>query len=197
MRIAPSRGARSGSPSSAFRSPRAPALPLVTPRPTEGRLATRDGKVVDVPLEHTEVAIRVDGHLAEATVTQRFDNPYARRSRPSTCSRCRPARRWRADDHRRRADDPRARSRSARRRSGPTWRRASKGLVAALLTQERPNLFTQSVANLEPAATIEVTLRYVQRLAYEDGGYELVFPMVAGPRYIPPANMEGGTARSR
>jgi len=44
---------------------------------TEGRLVTRrGGKVVDVPLEHTEVAIRVDGHLAEATVTQRFRNPY-------------------------------------------------------------------------------------------------------------------------
>ena len=59
--------------------------------------------------------------------------------------------------------------------------------MAALLTQERPNLFTQSVANLEPAAKVVVRLRYVQPLEYEAGGYELAFPMVAGPRYTPPA----------
>ncbi|TMQ08475.1 MAG: VWA domain-containing protein [Deltaproteobacteria bacterium] len=62
-----------------------------------------------------------------------------------------------------------------------------QGLLAALLAQERPNLFTQSVANMEPHAVVDVTLRYVQRLAYEGGGYEVVFPMVAGPRYLPEA----------
>src|SRR5689334_9922416 len=45
---------------------------------TEGRLITqRDGAKIDVPLEHTDVRIVVDGFLAEATVTQRFRNPYA------------------------------------------------------------------------------------------------------------------------
>src|SRR5262249_51379499 len=62
-----------------------------------------------------------------------------------------------------------------------------EGHVAALLTQERPNLFTQSGANLERAARVVVRLRYVQPLEYEAGGYELAFPMVAGPRYVPPA----------
>src|SRR5262249_48139032 len=52
---------------------------------------------------------------------------------------------------------------------------------------ERPNLFTQSVANLEPGATLDVKLHYVQALNYDDGAYELVFPMVAGPRYVPKA----------
>jgi len=55
-----------------------------------------------------------------------------------------------------------------------------------VLSEERPNLFTQAIANLEPAAAIEVTLHYVQRLDFEGGSYELVFPMVAGPRYTPP-----------
>ena len=66
--------------------------------------------------------------------------------------------------------------------------------VAALLTQERPNLFSQSVANLEPRAEVRVRLRYVQRLEYEAGGYELVFPMVAGPRYVPPSKVKGDPA---
>jgi Ca-activated chloride channel family protein len=47
------------------------------PATTEGRLATRDGKqVVDVPLEHTEVKIRADGHIAEVVVEQTIRNPY-------------------------------------------------------------------------------------------------------------------------
>src|SRR5215467_13552890 len=45
---------------------------------TEGRLVVQhEGKPVDVPLEHTDVHLRVDGFLVDATVTQRFKNPYA------------------------------------------------------------------------------------------------------------------------
>ena len=61
----------------------------------------------------------------------------------------------------------------------------SQGKVAALLEQERPNVFTQSVANIAPGMDINVDIRYVQDLTYDDGGYEFVFPMVVGPRYIP------------
>src|SRR5687767_12000000 len=52
----------------------------VPPTTSEGRLATRDGKrVVDVPLEHTAVAIHASGHLADVTVEQTFRNPYDRK----------------------------------------------------------------------------------------------------------------------
>lgn len=45
---------------------------------SEGRLVTqRGGARIDVPLQHTDVKITVDGFLAEATVTQRFKNPYS------------------------------------------------------------------------------------------------------------------------
>src|SRR5215831_11578335 len=55
-----------------------PQALATTAKPSEGRLVTRhDGKTIDVPLEHTDVQIRVDGQLADATVTQRFRNPYA------------------------------------------------------------------------------------------------------------------------
>src|SRR5262249_21691958 len=48
------------------------------PAAHEGHLVTRhDGKTIDVPLEHTDVKIRVAGYLADVTVTQRFRNPYA------------------------------------------------------------------------------------------------------------------------
>src|SRR5262249_26912776 len=59
------------------------------------------------------------------------------------------------------------------------------GHVAALLTEERPNLFTQSVANIEPGAAVDVTLRFAWALPWSDGGYQLAFPLVAGPRHVP------------
>jgi Ca-activated chloride channel family protein len=68
------------------------------------------------------------------------------------------------------------------------------GHVAALLDQERPNIFTQSVANIMPGENVTVEISYVELLKYEAGSYEFVFPMVVGPRYIPgaPIGRQGG-----
>src|SRR5437879_1213749 len=59
------------------------------------------------------------------------------------------------------------------------------GHTAALLDQERPNIFSQAVANIMPGEQVSVTISYAETLQYQDGGYEFVFPMVVGPRYIP------------
>jgi hypothetical protein len=40
-------------------------------------------------------------------------------------------------------------------------------------TQERPNIFTQAVANIEPGKAIAVEIRYFQALAYHDRAYAL------------------------
>ena len=173
----------------------APRVAAATDPRTEGRLVTkRDGKVVDVPLEHTEVAIRVDGYLAEATVTQRFKNPYDAKIEAVYLF---PLPTNAAVNGMTIVSGGRTIRGTIQERAKATQTYVAardKGLVAALLTQERPNLFTQSIANLEPAAGIEVTLTYVQRLAYEDGGYEVVFPMVAGPRYMPAASAQAKQA---
>lgn len=141
--------------------------------------------VIDVPLEHTDVRIRVDGHLADATVVQRFKNPYASKIEavylfplPTGAA---------VTDMTITVGTRTIRGTIQERSKAQLAYVAARkqGLVAALLTQERPNLFTQSIANLEPSATIEVSLRYAQRLDYDSGGYTLAFPMVAGPRYVP------------
>jgi len=64
------------------------------------------------------------------------------------------------------------------------------GKRAALLEQERPNLFTTSVANIGPRSHIEVSIEYQQLLVLEDGSYELRFPPVVGPRYLPGNTLE-------
>ncbi|MHC4648192.1 MAG: VIT domain-containing protein, partial [Planctomycetota bacterium] len=73
----------------------------------------------------------------------------------------------------------------------------AQGHVASLLTQERPNIFTQKVANIEPGKEIDVNIRYFNTLAYVDGWYEFVFPMVVGPRFNPPGYTEGVGAVAR
>ncbi|KIC19937.1 VIT and vWA domain-containing protein [Leisingera sp. ANG-Vp] len=63
---------------------------------------------------------------------------------------------------------------------------AQEGKAAALLTQHRPNMFTQNIANLMPGLPVEVTLRYVQMVPKIDGLHELVVPLIVGPRYQSP-----------
>jgi len=60
-----------------------------------------------------------------------------------------------------------------------------EGKSAALLQQHRANMFTQDIANLMPDLPIKVTLRYVQTVPKIDGNYELVLPLVVGPRFQP------------
>ena len=148
-------------------------------------LVNREGNVVKVPLKHTEVRIQVTGQLAEATVKQTFENPYPDKIEAiyvfplPTSSAI-----W---DFALESGDRVIRGRIMQRaQARAIYRRATlAGQVAALLTQERPNLFTQKVANLEPGKSVQVTLRYVSQLRYDAGSYELVFPMVVGPRFVP------------
>ena len=65
-----------------------------------------------------------------------------------------------------------------------------EGKAAALLTQHRPNMFTQKVANLMPGLPITVTLSYVQAVPKIDEAYELVLPLIVGPRYQGAANSD-------
>jgi len=70
----------------------------------------------------------------------------------------------------------------------------AQGQLAALLDQERPNIFSQQVANILPGQNVEIVISYVETLKYENGGYSFLFPMVVGPRYIPgrPIGKEAG-----
>jgi Ca-activated chloride channel family protein len=59
------------------------------------------------------------------------------------------------------------------------------GHTAALMTQQRPNIFTQKVGNIPAGDKIEVEIEYVDVLGYTEGVSAFVFPTVVGPRYIP------------
>ncbi len=60
-----------------------------------------------------------------------------------------------------------------------------EGKKTALLEQERPNIFTTSVANFLPNETVEIRLSYMETIEYKKGVYSINFPMVVGQRYVP------------
>ena len=73
----------------------------------------------------------------------------------------------------------------------------ANGQVASLLDQERTNIFTQSVANIAPGETVQITLEYVELMPYESGQFTFMLPVV-GPRFIPgDATSHEGSGKER
>lgn len=64
-----------------------------------------------------------------------------------------------------------------------------EGKKAALMDQERPNVFTNAVANIGPYESVTIEIEYQQTVQYQqqqgEGKFELRFPLTMTPRYIP------------
>jgi len=65
----------------------------------------------------------------------------------------------------------------------------NEGRKASLIEQERPNLFTSSVANIAPGETVVIEIEYQQSVRYDNGEFSLRFPMAITPRYIPGSSL--------
>jgi Ca-activated chloride channel family protein len=61
----------------------------------------------------------------------------------------------------------------------------ASGQKAALTEQERPNIFTNSVANIGPGETVLVQIEYQEPVQQSGNEFSLRVPMVVGPRYNP------------
>ncbi len=163
---------------------------------TQGALQVVDssGKPKAVcPLKHTNVKAEISGFLARVVVTQEFHNPFKEKIEavytfplPQNAA---------VDDMTMLVGDRTVKGKILRREQAEAVYEAAKtqGQVASLLNQERPNVFTQSVANIMPGEQVKITISYVETLKYENGSYEFVFPMVVGPRYNP-GSATGGQA---
>lgn len=150
------------------------------------------------PLKNTEVTADVAGFIGRTTVKQIFQNPTERKIEavyvfplPELAA---------VDRMVMTVGDRRVMGKILEREAAREVYEAAKaaGHVAGLLDQERPNIFTQSVANIEPGVEVTIEISYVETLKYEDGQFTWSFPMVVGPRYIPgggsaPAPMTTGT----
>ncbi len=65
------------------------------------------------------------------------------------------------------------------------------GHGAALLDEERPNVFTASVGNLLPGQELTVELTWVEALPREGGAVRFALPTVVAPRYVPDEDARG------
>lgn len=61
----------------------------------------------------------------------------------------------------------------------------ASGYKTTLIEQERPNIFTNSVANIGPGETVLVQLEYQAPVKQSVGTFSLRIPLVIGPRYNP------------
>ena len=143
------------------------------------------------PLKHTDVKASVAGYVSSVDVTQTFHNPFGVKIEavyvfplPANAA---------VSDFLMTVGDRTIRGVIREREEARKIYEAARnqGYVASLLTQERPNIFTQSVANIEPGKQVKIDIRYYNTLAYSDGWYELNFPMVVGPRFNPPGTADG------
>jgi Ca-activated chloride channel family protein len=144
------------------------------------------GQTLRLPLQHTEVQISVSGFVARATVTQYYTNPYAA---PLEAVYVFPLPdRAAVDGMTMTVGELVIRGTIKRREEARAiYQRAlAQGKRTGLLEQERPNVFTQSVGNLMPGDEVRIEISYSDLLTFRDeGAFELVFPMVVGPRYVP------------
>jgi Ca-activated chloride channel family protein len=146
----------------------------------------QEEKEISLPLKHTDVKGQISGYIATVEVTQQFHNPYNEKIEavyvfplPQNAA---------VNEFIMIIGERKIRGIIRERQEAERiYQEArSQGYVASLLTQERPNIFTQKVANIEPNKQINVNIKYFNTLAYVDGWYELIFPMVVGPRFNPP-----------
>jgi Ca-activated chloride channel family protein len=143
------------------------------------------GEYVMAPTVETEVAISVTGMVARTRLTQSFHNPGTEFVEGIYVF---PLPEKAAVDHLelrigQRVIEGEIREKGEARQ---VYEKAkSEGRKAALVEQQRPNLFTNSVAHIGPNEMVRVTIEYQQSLAYENGRYRLRFPLAVTPRYVP------------
>ncbi|MDX9722144.1 MAG: VIT domain-containing protein [Myxococcota bacterium] len=144
-----------------------------------------DGKRFPLPLEHTHVKANIVGYVSQVEVTQTYANPF---DYPIETIYVFPLPENSAVNDMKivigeRVIEAEIKKRQEARELYETAKQ--EGHTAALLEQERPNVFTQSVANVAPGEKIKVVIAYAQTMTYDAGEYEWVFPMVVGPRFVP------------
>lgn len=156
------------------------------------RGAGPDAETRLAPALDTKVAIDVTGLIARVQVRQTFRNPdnawvegiYVF---PLPDKAAIDALRMRIGD---RIVEGEIRERAQAQQTYDKAKRAGKR--ASLIEQERPNIFTASVANIPPDGNIIVEIEYQQRLRFDSGAVSLRFPSVVAPRFIPGSRAVAG-----
>jgi Ca-activated chloride channel family protein len=153
--------------------------------------ATVSSPAPPLPMLDSQIEVRVTGPIVETVVTQRFHNHGDRAIEATYIFPLPPDAAVTAMSIR---SGTRTIHAAIEKREEALERYEAAvraGVAAAVLDQERPDVFTQTVSAIPPRSTVEVVLRYDTLARYSDGLWTLVVPLVVAPRYVP------GTASGR
>lgn len=150
-----------------------------------GTLVTKGthGEVLPVPLVSTDVDINVTGPIARTTVEQSFQNDSDQWVEALYLF---PLPEDAAVDRMQliigeRLIEGEIKENEEAKQIYETAR--TEGYKAALVEQDRPNLFHTSVANIPPGGQIKVRIEYQQSLIWRDNTFSLRFPLAITPRF--------------
>lgn len=144
-----------------------------------------EGRVVEALRQSTRMRAQVTGNVARVRVTQTFENPGDEWVEglyvfPLPAGAAVDELEMTVGERRIVGEIKRkAEARAAYERARSEGRRAS------LVEQERPNMFTTSVANIAPRSSITVEIAYLDVVPFRDGRYTLHLPLSITPRYTP------------
>lgn len=154
---------------------------------------THAARPVTLPLAKVDISARVADRVAHVTLLETFRNPHQEHLEavytfPLPGSSVVSSFEMKVGD---RTIHGVVKERGEARRS---YQQAIEaGRRAALLEQERDDIFTVQVGNLPPGEEVTIKLTYSERLPFfEDGTTELRLPLVVAPRYIPGQPVDRG-----
>ncbi|WP_394221296.1 marine proteobacterial sortase target protein [Alteromonas gracilis] len=159
--------------------------PLSRAESGELMLQNEDGEATPALLHATHVELHVNGMIAHVTYSQEFTNnsqewKHAVYTFPFNENAAINSMEMRIGDRIIRGQL------KAKPDAEKVFNAAKKaGKKASLTEQQRPNLFTQHLANIAPGEQITVTLQYIQQVTYENGEFSFHLPTTLTPRYIP------------
>ena len=145
----------------------------------------KPGLYSPAPILKTDVHMRVNGMIVRTKVVQRFKNPSHDWVEAVYVF---PLPEKAAVDHLRMRIGERIIEGKIKEKqeAKKIYQKAKReGKKASLIEQERPNMFTNSIANIGPGETISVEIEYQQSLRFDRDKFRLRFPLVVAPRYIP------------
>lgn len=153
-----------------------------------------DGTTDSFPLKETDVAVTINGVIADTYVTQTYANEG---DTPINASYVFPAS-TKVSVHGMKmtiGDKVVTAKIKEKEEAKVEFEEAkSEGKSASLLEQQRPNVFNMNVANIMPGDTVHIELHYTELIVSAEGIYQFVFPTVAGPRYVSPSDDTGGAS---
>jgi len=168
-------------------NPNAPRLVRLADMATSGLLlrAKTPGQYIEAPRLQSDIDIKITGLISRTIITQRFENPSQGWVEgiyvfpmPDNAA---------VDTLKMQIGDRFIEGLIKERGQAKIIYEKAKreGKKASLIEQERPNMFTNSIANIGPGETIIVQIEYQETVAQNKGVFSLRVPLVVAPRYLP------------